>query len=45
MTFTNESIIEESLNNNDDIPQIKYNFTSIDKVANMDAGTTVGKFL
>lgn len=45
MTFTPETIIEESFGDNEVIPQITYNFTTIDKVAVMEAGTLVGTLL
>ncbi|EFA09711.2 replication protein A 70 kDa DNA-binding subunit [Tribolium castaneum] len=41
MYFTPETIIEPSYDDNEIIPQITYNFTTIDKVAVMEAGTIV----
>ncbi|XP_044271048.1 replication protein A 70 kDa DNA-binding subunit-like [Tribolium madens] len=41
MVFTPETIVEESFDDNEIIPQITYNFTTIDKVAVMEAGTIV----
>ncbi|RZC33487.1 BORA N, Rep fac-A C and/or tRNA anti-codon domain containing protein, partial [Asbolus verrucosus] len=43
MTLSNESIIEESSDNNSVIPKVKYDFVSIDKVAAMESGTFVAE--
>ncbi|RZB40475.1 replication protein A 70 kDa DNA-binding subunit [Asbolus verrucosus] len=41
MTMTNETVIEECLSNDNDVPQVKFNFVPIDEIANRDVGTLV----
>jgi hypothetical protein len=41
MTLNSDSVIEECLNDDGVVPQVKYNFVPIDSVASMDVGALV----
>lgn len=46
MTMTSETIIQECQENEDvKIPQVKYDFVSIDNIASIEPNALVGKFI
>lgn len=46
MTMTTETIIQESEDTDDSkIPQVKYDFVSIENIASMEPNALVGKFM
>lgn len=44
MTMTNETVIQECQDADTNIPQTQFDFTSIDKIANIEVGTLIGMY-